>query len=180
MVALSVPHILDHNKGRCQKPGVGSCLNDAQAAVFYTGMVLTALGRAGISFSIDALHDEQNSPDEQSSQGILACLPGAIKKYIKICTEVDKYAIYLIGSLLVMIWIHKWKLLFGLPAIYSAYMTVYFICGCCCYKKRGPTKRSPITSVVRIIYAAATSNNKSRPLIQDHNDQKPSCVFFPR
>lgn len=180
MVALSVPHILDHNRGRCQKSGVGSCLSDTQEAVFYTGMVLTALGRAGISFSIDALHDEQSSEGEQGSSargGVLAWLQHGIKQYIKIVTEFDKYVIYLIGSLLIMIWIHKWKVLFGLPAIYSACMTLNFISGCCWYKKPGPKKRSPVASVVRIIYAAATSKNQSQPLIQD---QKPSGVFFPR
>ncbi|KAH6769239.1 hypothetical protein C2S51_014575 [Perilla frutescens var. frutescens] len=158
MVALSVPHILDHSGGRCRKPGAESCLNDTQIGVFYTGMVLTALGRAGISFSLDALHDEQSTPHSSN------CLREAINKCTEWAVWADKFFLRLIGSLLVMIWIKKWKLLFGIPAIYSGYMTLWFLCGICLYKSLSP-QGSPINRVCRVL--RHSSKKKSQPSIQN-------------
>ncbi|XP_057808478.1 protein NRT1/ PTR FAMILY 5.5-like [Salvia miltiorrhiza] len=200
MVALSVPEILDHYGGRCRTPGAETCLNGTQEALFYTAvadpgfknwgrvtsvppcthlrpaairdsdhfssLVLAALGRAGISFSLDALCDEQG-------------LPEAMLKYLKFCVWVDKIVMYLIGSLLIFVWTRKWKLLFGIPAIYSAFMGIWFLCGSRWYN-RPKGKGSPLTSVCRVIYSAATSNNKSQPLNPTHDDQKPFFDRFPR
>ncbi|XP_042058590.1 protein NRT1/ PTR FAMILY 5.5-like [Salvia splendens] len=170
MVALSVPRILDNHGGRCPSLEAESCVNHTQVALFFTGMVLIAIGRAGISFSLDALHDEQNADSNCCKTCFTTCLNCAVRT--------DKYCIHLVGSLLIFICIRKWKLLFGIPAVYSAYMGISFLCGTCCYIRSKP-KGSPIATACRVIYAAATSNNKSQ---QRPDGRKPSFAIgrFPR
>lgn len=175
MVALSVPQILDHYGGRCRTPEAESCINGTQEALFFTGMVLIALGRAGISFSLDALQDEQSNAEAN-------CLQKAIENYLECAVWSDKLVIYVIGSLLIFIWIRKWKLLFGIPAIYSAYMGIWFLCGCCFYIQPKPKRidGSPLTSICRVLYAAATSKKKSQSFNQRDDDPKPFFDRFPR
>ncbi|KAL1545506.1 protein NRT1/ PTR FAMILY 5.5-like [Salvia divinorum] len=156
MVALSVPGILDHYDGRCPRAGVQSCVNHKQEALFFTGMVLIAIGRAGISFSLDALHDEQNA--------VSNCWQKFTTKYLDFAVWRYKLAIYLVGSLLIFIFIRKWRLLFGIPAVYSACMGISFLCGsCCCFYTHPKPKGSPLSSACRVLYAAATSKNISQP-----------------
>lgn len=172
MVALSVPSVLKHYAGRCPDREAYSCLDGSQEALFYTGMVLTALGSAGISFSVDALRDEQG---DGKTSWLIRCLRGAVNSCIKSGFSVDKFIIQAIGSFFILIfvtWIKNWKLLFGFSAIYIAYLNVVFLCGCFWFK-HPCAKGSPLTIMCKILCAAKRSE---RP-ITDEDYQKP---FFDR
>lgn len=158
MVALSVPRRLDH--GRCGTREAESCTNGTQEGLFYAGMVLTAIGRGGISFSLSAFYDEQSNPESKN------WFKRARDALFECGNWGDKKVVYLIGTVIAFMWVTKWKVLFGIPAICSVFAAFVFLCGCCCYKYKCPEgiEGSPLTSVFKVLHTAATSKIRSQPL----------------
>lgn len=148
---MSTPPVLANSTGTC-KEYEPECIGDPQRALFYTGMVLIAVGMAGHNLSVRALLDEQEDrPSDESGCELLKVISFIFVAFVPV-----------IGAI-ALPYIKPWSLQFGIPAICTAFSTLLFLTGLHTYNS-GELQGSPITSMCRVFVAATLNRSRSFPL----------------
>ena len=118
---MSTPPDLSNVAGNCSayKP---DCIGDAQKALFYIALALTAIGISGHITSLEPFLNQQKLNQTGDRKKLWNC--------------VGNFAVILlalIGSI-TLPYIKPWSVRFGIPAICTVLSTFLFICGSCSYK----------------------------------------------
>ncbi|KAG8377006.1 hypothetical protein BUALT_Bualt09G0123300 [Buddleja alternifolia] len=142
-ITMSTPPVL----GTCKRYEP-QCIGHTQKFLFYTGMVLVAVGISGHIISVKPLLKEQKEKDHQDGAEVFVHILLAL--------------LSVIGAI-ALPYIKPWALRFGIPAICTVFVTLLFLSGWCTYDKENP-KGSPITNVFRVFVASAFNRSKPWPL----------------
>ena len=115
---MSTPPVLSNVAGNCSayKP---DCIGDAQKALFYIALALTAIGISGHITSLESFLNQQKLNQTGDRKKLWNC--------------VGNFAVILlalIGSI-ALPYIKPWSVRFGIPAICTVLSTFLFICGSC-------------------------------------------------
>ena len=115
---MSTPPVLSNVAGNCSayKP---DCIGDAQKALFYIALALTAIGISGHITSLESFLNQQKLNQTGDRKKLWNC--------------VGNFAVILlalIGSI-ALPYIKPWSVRFKIPAICTVPSTFLFICGSC-------------------------------------------------
>ncbi|KAL3839416.1 hypothetical protein ACJIZ3_024007 [Penstemon smallii] len=153
-IAMSTPPALANSTGMC-KEYEPNCIGHTQRVLFYTGMVLVAVGMSGNAISLKPFLAEQNYNMRLRS---IKQLPGLIFVVL----------VALVGAI-ALPYIKPWSLRFGIPAICTAFATIIFLSGWCWHPYvKEPPNGSPLTNVCRVFVAFSFNIRKPYPLDANH------------
>lgn len=146
---MSTPPVLAKVTGTCKKYEP-ECIGYTQKTLFYTGMVLVAVGLAGNHVSREAFLSHQNVKNgKQNKNKEVERRALKIEQFIGYCL----LGIFSIIGAIVLPYIKPWKLRLGIPAIITLVVTLYLFTGILVYKYDSPKERSPMTNVFRVFVA---------------------------
>ncbi|XP_022842113.1 protein NRT1/ PTR FAMILY 5.5-like [Olea europaea var. sylvestris] len=137
LLTMSTPPVLASSTGTCKnyKP---KCIGSTQKFLFYTALVLVAIGASGHLVSLKTfLEEQEKNPNGDKRQKDPLQLPGLFMVAF----------VPIIGAI-VLPSIKPWSLRYGIPAICTAVATLVFLSGSWSYYKSKP-KGSPLTNVRR-------------------------------
>lgn len=162
-VAMSAPPILANSTHTCEeyKP---QCIGHTQKGLLYAGMALIAVGVAGNLVSVKPfLFEQKGGATDNSSSGSGRGNNAAPKgNPYQVLGLIGVVVVALAGAI-ALPYIKLWTLRFGIPAICTAFGTILFLSGSCCYKKAPPNGSSPLCNVCRAFVAAVINFFQSYP-----------------
>ncbi|XP_050243862.1 protein NRT1/ PTR FAMILY 5.5-like isoform X2 [Quercus robur] len=150
-LAMSTPHVLPDAARNCdaQKP---DCIGDAQKVLFYTALVLIAIGISGHITSLESFLEQQkeNQTSAQENFEKPKLMPHQVAGSLFV-------VLLAIVGCIALPYIKPWSVRFGIPAICTVVATFLFTTGSCSYKPSGPRPEgSPLTTVCRVFVASAS------------------------
>lgn len=149
-VFMSTPPVLANSTGTC-KQYESECIGRTQRILFYTGMVLVAVGMSGYKASLHPFLAEQleGEPEKRFQGTGLWQIFGFIGVVISAVT-----------GAIALPYIKPWFIRFLIPAICTVLGMVFFLTGCTKYEISNPLG-SPVTNVFRVFVACSTKMFKS-------------------
>ena len=152
-LAMSTPHVLPDAARNCDahKP---DCIGDAQKVLFYTALVLIAIGISGHITSLESFLEQQKENQTSAQENSEKPKPTATPRQVAGSLFVVLLAIV---GFIALPYIKPWSVRFGIPAICTVVATFLFTTGSCSYKPSGPLPQgSPLTTVCRVFVASAS------------------------
>ena len=172
-LAMSTPHVLPDAARNCdaQKP---DCIGDAQKVLFYTALVLIAIGISGHITSLESFLEQQK--ENQTSAQENSEKPKQTPRQVASSLFVVLLAI--VGCI-ALPYIKPWSVRFGIPAICTVVATFLFTTGSCSYKPSGPRPEgSHLTTVCRVFVASASKTFRHLPPNDIQEPYTRSLRFF--
>ncbi|XP_028064919.1 protein NRT1/ PTR FAMILY 5.5-like [Camellia sinensis] len=145
-LTMSTPPVLAKATGTCSlyEP---ECIGEGQKILFYTALVLIALGLSGHLISLTTFMTEQVTEEVVENISTRSCITMFVASYMAIFV--------VIGGVVAISYIRIWSIRFGIPAICTVVATLIFLSGSGsynCVKPRG----SSLTTVFRVLVAATS------------------------
>ncbi|XP_030926745.1 protein NRT1/ PTR FAMILY 5.5-like isoform X1 [Quercus lobata] len=155
-LAMSTPHVLPDAARNCDahKP---DCIGDAQKVLFYTALVLIAIGISGHITSLESFLEQQK--ENQTSAQENSEKPKPTPRQVAGSLFVVLLAI--VGCI-ALPYIKPWSVRFGIPAICTVVATSIFTTGSCSYRCSRPPG-SPLTTLCRVFVASASKTFRHLP-----------------
>ncbi|KAH6827942.1 hypothetical protein C2S53_013410 [Perilla frutescens var. hirtella] len=176
-VTMSTPPFLAKSTGTC-KQYEPECISHTQKALFYTGMVLIAVGVAGNLVSLKPFLQEQKKKPPQDNEGAEPADTTRPPKF-EVSQVVGLVIVVVVGiaGAIALPYIKPWTLRFGIPAICTFVGTVLFLSGSCGYKMEGAKPDgSPLTKVTRVFVAATRNIFQPYSDVRRHSFSDTSCL----
>ncbi|KAH6777715.1 hypothetical protein C2S52_006686 [Perilla frutescens var. hirtella] len=178
-VTMSTPPFLAKSTGTC-KQYEPECIGHTQKALFYTGMVLIAVGVAGNLVSLKPFLQEQKKKPPQDNEGAEPADTTRPPKF-EVSQVVGLVIVVVVGiaGAIALPYIKPWTLRFGIPAICTFVGTVLFLSGSCGYKMEGAKPDgSPLTKVTRVFVAATRNIFQPYSDVRRHSFSDTSCLGY--
>ncbi|PIN25041.1 H+/oligopeptide symporter [Handroanthus impetiginosus] len=150
-IAMSTPPVLASSTNTC-KQYEPQCIGHTQKVLFYTGMALLAVGMAGNLVSVRPFLMEQKDKLDDDEE---------IQSFLSSSVLVWVAFIPVIGAI-ALPYVKPWSLRFGIPAIFTAFVTLHFFSGSLDYHQVDP-QGSPLTNVCRVFVAFFYKKSKTIP-----------------
>ncbi|KAE8099246.1 hypothetical protein FH972_017243 [Carpinus fangiana] len=145
---MSTLAVVSDDTGNCRgyKP---DCIGDTQKALFFTALVLIAVGKSGNLTSIKSFRDQQQMEIKRpSDQEVERKMPWKLAGMLAVIL------LPIFGGI-ALPFIKPWSVRFGIPAICTIAATLLFMSGSSSYIHHRP-QGSPLTTVSRVFVASAS------------------------
>ncbi|KAM4078828.1 hypothetical protein ACB094_09G069600 [Castanea mollissima] len=168
---MSTPHVLPDAARNCDahKP---DCIGDAQKVLFYTALVLIAIGISGHITSLESFLEKQKENQTSAQENSVKPMPHQVAGSLFV-------VLLAIVGCIALPYIKPWSVRFGIPAICTVVATFLFTTGSRSYKPSGPQPEgSPLTTLCRVFVASASKTFHHLPPndIQEPYTQSLRCL----
>ena len=153
-LAMSTPHVLQNAARNCDahKP---DCIGDAQKVLFYTALVLIAIGISGHITSLESFLEQQKENQASAQENSEKPMPRQVAGSLFV-------VLLAIVGCIALPYIKPWFVRFGIPAICTVVATFIFTTGSCSYRSSRPPG-SPLTTLCRVFVASASKTFRHLP-----------------
>ncbi|XP_057497788.1 protein NRT1/ PTR FAMILY 5.5-like [Actinidia eriantha] len=169
-LTMSTPPVLAKATGTCSayEP---QCIGQGQQILFYTALVLIAVGLSGHLVSLGTFMAEQ-FVEVVENFTTRSCVALFARSYIAVLIP--------IGGVLAISYVKLWSVRFGIPAICTVVATILFLSGSCSYNCVRP-QGSSLTTVFRVLVAATSKlfHNRPNDANQLYERRDPDIVLLP-